>query len=75
MNAYRRVVMYQALSLYNGILEYASKCLNPFQNCDFGLGGEKERAEDPVHRHPEESIELIRLHSKIFYTNYKIIYN
>lgn len=40
MNAYGRVVMYQTLSLYNGILEYASKCLNSFQNCDFWLGGE-----------------------------------
>lgn len=56
MNAYVSVVTYRVLSLHNRILGYASKCLNPFQNCDFWLGkkGSAHITEgfttvDPVH--------------------------
>ena len=72
--------MYQALSLQNGILEYASKCLKPSKNCGSGFQERKAYVKeglttaDPVYQ-ASRGTHVIRLHDKYFYTNYNIIYN
>lgn len=77
MNVHRNTVMNRALPLYNGTLEYASKCLKPIRTVTSGL--EEGRGGTYIKRdslpwtqfiqHPEEAMEVIKLHNKNFYIN------